>query len=176
MHRPLSRQGTPLCIGTYPIPGRPLSIGVYGLLDRHRGVGVYAFSYRPLSDRGLSLFEQAGTFLTLTPAAASTAGDPPAHPDADEAQAQPQQQPEEEEHTPLTDYPVPPHVAFQGWNALADNQRLHKPWLGEAAAAAQEGAVGEQEVTTETGGNMPEAQQAAPELQPNGQQALAEPH
>ena len=67
MHRPLSRQGIPLCVGTYPIPGRPLSIGVYGLLDRHRGVGVYAFSYRPLSDRGLSCFEQAATFLTLTP-------------------------------------------------------------------------------------------------------------
>ena len=37
----------------------------------------YAFSHRPLSDRGLYLFEQAGTFLTLTPQLRFQFGTPP---------------------------------------------------------------------------------------------------
>ncbi|OLP90250.1 hypothetical protein AK812_SmicGene28215 [Symbiodinium microadriaticum] len=48
-------------------------------------------------------------------------------------EASPDQQPDDEDTHPLTHYPVPPHVALQGWNTLnlASHHQQHQPWLGD---------------------------------------------
>ena len=56
----LSPNHSPLCMQALSHPGDALGIGTYpsyGLVDRHGGEGSI-FSYRPLSDRGLSLFDR----------------------------------------------------------------------------------------------------------------------
>ena len=54
-------------LGAVPLPPWLPAMKIGQVSSRLPYVGVCAFSYRPLSDRGLSHFEEAATYLTLTP-------------------------------------------------------------------------------------------------------------